>query len=44
MNYIRPQKENKNVQKEHDRRKKKFGQNSKVSTWKILDQWQYELR
>ena len=26
MNYIRPQKEKKNVRKEHDRRKKKFGQ------------------
>ena len=29
MNYIRPQKEKKNVQKEHDRRKKKFGQKFK---------------
>ena len=28
MNYIRPQKEKKNVQKEHDRRKK-FGQKFK---------------
>ena len=29
MNYIRPQKGKKNVQKEHDRRKKKFGQKFK---------------
>ena len=29
MNYIRPQKEKKNVQKEHDRRKKKFDQKFK---------------
>ena len=29
MNYIRPQKEKKNIQKEHDRRKKKFGQKFK---------------
>ena len=29
MNYIRPQKEKKNIQKEHGRRKKKFGKKFK---------------